>query len=238
MENTGMEREKDRRLVEQVVRKFLLKQPGIKNPGLLGGMMSGVLLLEHYSRYVSNSFFDDLAGDLMDCIYNECTTAIPLDFENGLCGVGWGIEYLIQNKFMQQGDEDVLEEIDRKIMERDPSRLTDYSLRRGLAGVLHYAVARLKSVAIDGKRELVFDAEYRIALKSAALRMVEDKNANEGTNAAYDFINYMETGEIDPTPLALEDLFPLPGMGDVKTGILLDLEKGETGVALGKMIKF
>lgn len=236
MEYTGIQEKENRILIEHVIRSFLLYQPQIENLGIVHGKMSGVLLLVHYSRYASISFFDDLAGDLMDVIYKECGNNTPTDFENGLCGIGWGIEYLIQNNFMKRGAENILEEIDNKIMERDPERITDWSLRSGLLGILYYVVARLKS--IDGESEQsVFDPKYLAGLKFAVIKMLEDKNTKEGLKVAYDFINYMETGEADKFSLNIRELFPLPDFKEVQEVFSFDLVTGSVGKALNRMIK-
>lgn len=48
---------------------------------------------------------------------------MPVDFCSGLSGVGWGVEYLIQNKFVDADSDELLEDIDAKIMEWDVRRI-------------------------------------------------------------------------------------------------------------------
>jgi hypothetical protein len=59
--------------------------------------------------------FGDYAGELIDEIYEEINTYTPIDFANGLTGIGWGIEYLVKNKFVQADTNDALSEIDNSI---------------------------------------------------------------------------------------------------------------------------
>ena len=83
---------------------------------------------------------------LMEDIYNNINEEIPIDFETGLCGIGWGIEYLLQNKLVNGNSDEILAEYrPEKIMERAPLRIYDYSMENGLGGILLYVNARIKS---------------------------------------------------------------------------------------------
>ncbi|MFR5871025.1 MAG: hypothetical protein ACLUEV_04710 [Alistipes sp.] len=57
---------------------------------------------------------------------------IPINFVDGLCGIGWGVEHLIQNALLEGDSDDVLEDIDKKIIERDPLYIEELSLHNGI----------------------------------------------------------------------------------------------------------
>ena len=74
----------------------------------------------------------------MDEIYKEITQSASIGFAKGLCGIAWGIEYLIQNDFVKADRDEVLEELDLKILEKDVTRFRDFSLEDGLKGIAYY----------------------------------------------------------------------------------------------------
>src|SRR5450759_41468 len=89
----------DRRL-QRIANVLLLNASFIDNLGLLNGKMGIAIFFFHYSRYTGNKAFEDFAGELIDEIYEEISTLTPMNFEDGLTGIGWGIEYLIRHNFV------------------------------------------------------------------------------------------------------------------------------------------
>ena len=74
---------------------------------------------------------------------------IPADFEDGLAGIGWGIEYLVQNKFAEGDTDEILEEIDNKVFKvLNEESLTSFELTNGLTGYLFYLINRLKNKSV------------------------------------------------------------------------------------------
>ena len=125
--------------------------------GLYHGKMGIVLFFAHYARYTGEAMYDDFAGELLDEVYEEIHTDLPINFEYGLCGIGWGIEYLFQNRFIEGDSNSVLEDVDKKIMERDVLRITDKSFETGLVGISLYVKARIKGRNL---MDITFDNAY------------------------------------------------------------------------------
>jgi hypothetical protein len=146
-------------LLPRIARHLMLHAGFIPDTGLYHGKMGIVLFFAHCGRYSGNSLYGDFAGELLEDIYEDIHAGTPADFENGLCGIGWGIEYLLQNGFMEGDSDEVLSEIDRKIMERDIRRIADQSFRTGLAGISCYIQKRLAS-PYRSSREKPFDGVY------------------------------------------------------------------------------
>ena len=95
---------------------------------------------------------------------NQLTTTVSIDFANGLSGIGWGIEYLIQNNYMKGRGADILQNIDERIMQFDVTRFKDWSLEKGLLGILHYVLYHLQGANKSGSS--VFDNSYLDSWKS------------------------------------------------------------------------
>lgn len=154
--------------------------------GLFHGRMGIVLFFAHYARVTQNKQYEDFAEILLDEIYEEIHWDLPINLENGLCGIGWGIEYLVQHGFMEGNTDEILADLDRKVMEIDPLRISDLSFRRGLAGIIFYVIARLN--ANRETSNLPFDQEYLDSLQKA----LEDKKFTEEDDVPTDLKKELE----------------------------------------------
>lgn len=152
-------------ILKRIVPHILLNSSFVPDLGIFHGKMGIVLFFAHYGRYTGNSLYDDFAGKLLDEIYEDLPNDLPATLESGLCGIGWGIEYLVQNKFMEGDTDEILKDIDCRIMERDPRRIKDMSFRNGLGGIIFYVTARLNKKRNKGNSP--FDISYLTELQKA-----------------------------------------------------------------------
>lgn len=128
--------------LSSIARRLMLYSSFMSNCGLLNGKMGVVLFFYHYSIYTRCSRYRRFADELIEEIYHEVSKHTPKDFANGLCGIVWGLTYLVQCGFVDM-DDDIFEELDAKIMEWDISNISDYSIETGLSGVGLYLMCRL-----------------------------------------------------------------------------------------------
>lgn len=135
-----MEDKKD--LLKRITRYLMLRASFLQNIGLLNGKLGIAIFFYKYSRYIQNDLYSDFAGELIDEIYAEIHTGYPTDFENGLSGIAWGMEYIIRNRFVEANPDEVLRDLDIQILERDVRKVTDNSLETGLNGLAHYVLCR------------------------------------------------------------------------------------------------
>lgn len=145
--------------LKRIVNHLILHSSSTDDVGLFHGKMGIILFFAHYARYTGNHLFDDFAGELLNEIYENVSEELPINLESGLCGIGWGIGYLIQNGFLEGNPDEILKEIDHKVMELDLKRMKDKSLPTGLQGICCYIHQRL-SVARKAPGDLPFDALY------------------------------------------------------------------------------
>jgi hypothetical protein len=94
---------------------LLLNASFIDSPGLLNGKMGIAIFFYRYGRYSGNKVFTDYAGELIDEIYEEISKNTTVDFTNGITGIGWGIEYLVENKFVDADTDESLADIDKAV---------------------------------------------------------------------------------------------------------------------------
>ena len=115
-------------------------------PGLFHGYTGISVFFYHLAKVTGNSGYQKIADDLVDGIFSDLNLMAPLDFEKGLAGIGWGIEYLVQNHFAEGNTDEILEEVDNKIFKLlNEETFTSFELTNGLSGYLFYLINRLKN---------------------------------------------------------------------------------------------
>ena len=120
---------------QALINNLILNSSFIKDIGLMNGKMGICIFFYLLSRKTSNEIYEEYAGDLLDEVCNQINNNTPADFENGLAGIGWGIEYLAENGFIDADTDGVLSELDNTIshiiLNRAPNKL---SIRDGFLG--------------------------------------------------------------------------------------------------------
>lgn len=115
------------------------------NHGLMHGNIGLSIFFYHLAQETKNPKFERLADELLDKVFANLNTSGSADFENGFCGIGWGIEYLIQNGFAEGNADEILEELDNKVFKAlHENNITSLELTNGLSGYLFYLISRLK----------------------------------------------------------------------------------------------
>lgn len=163
----------DEILLKRIANHQMLHSSFSKNLGLMDGKMSMVLFFFHYAWHTGNVLYEDFAGELLGDIYNDIKTSTPWGFRDGLLGIGWGIEYLARQNFVECDTVDVLSEIDAKIMERDLYRIKDYSFDTGLDGLFWYVFMRLLNC--PKRMQFLFDEKYLNSLKKVYMNDSDHK---------------------------------------------------------------
>lgn len=159
-------------LLIRISNHLILHSSYLKHLGLVNGKMGVVIFFFHYARYTGNSLYERYAEDLFDELYEEIHKDISVHFRDGLCGIAWGIEYLVHEQFIEGDTDGSLADIDRMIMQTDPRRLIDYSLETGLEGIVCYALSRLFSPRTPGTI-LPLDEVYLNDLAEACRKVPE-----------------------------------------------------------------
>lgn len=86
---------------EKKIHRLFLTANFLKNPGIDGGKMGVVIYLLHQCRISPDHRYEDLAFELLEEV-DSITDRLPFDgFRFGLCGIGWGYEYLIKNRYLE-----------------------------------------------------------------------------------------------------------------------------------------
>ena len=122
---------------------FFLKAGFTNCNGLLDGKTGLAVFFFHLAEKTNNVVFEEFAGDLIDQVIQNISPNTPMDFSTGLLGMSWGLQYLINNGFIES-DGDIFVEWDNEIFQFDkkvPKLMKNYN---DFDGHLLYYLSRAK----------------------------------------------------------------------------------------------
>lgn len=91
---------------------------GSESPFLKEGLIGNALFFYFIYQECQEEDYREFADGLLDRLVDGLTGYLPLGFEQGLSGIGWGIEYLVQQKLVSDDSGRVLEDFDLLFRER------------------------------------------------------------------------------------------------------------------------
>lgn len=120
--------------------------------GLFSGYAGISLFLFYYSRYCKNDYYADVAGDFLTLALDNLNLQ-DYTFCNGVCGVCWCVNHLIEEGFIDNNNFDILNHFDKYLCEQ-----TFFDLEKGqnvdfLHGSIGNALYLLKRAARTGVKE-------------------------------------------------------------------------------------
>ena len=74
--------------LDRLLPYFLMNYNLIDDVSLMYGKMGGVIFFNMYMRYTGVNVYRDYADLLLDDIYKQINTMTPINFADGLCGIG------------------------------------------------------------------------------------------------------------------------------------------------------
>lgn len=215
---------------------LLLSHNNTSDISLFHGQMGLLILVLHYIKYTNDRSFETFAEELILRIFNTNKKYLPIDLGQGHCGIGWGFEYLIQNQLFNGDSSKILADMDYKIMERDPRRIRDFSLKNGLQGILHYVVARLISTH-NHRLPCPFDKLYLAELNEIAHQMLLSSPDSQSTDIALKYTDGYKKGYWDYPPVQLSDILKFQDICiSPQNENLPELDNGGLGMALKEIV--
>lgn len=174
-----------------------IKNQSIQDIGILKGRMGNIIFLYHYAQYSMKEEYGKLADCMLKNLFQNIRADISICFYSGLAGIGWGIEYLYQNGFVEGNTNEILEEFDCKIMEINPLRVFELNRNYGLGGLLLYLLARLYTIERE-KKKCPFDAEYLEKMYQRLSTIVAHRTTDtDSLDIFLKFMKYYEEKEIE-----------------------------------------
>lgn len=157
-------------ILREIADREILTSLSMRDYSLMNGQMGCAIFFALLSRVSDNHWYEDFAGELLENICDNLTIHLPVNFGAGLCGIGWGIEFLKHRGFIEDDTDEILSEIDSAVMERDIRRINDASLETGLFGIHAYVASRVNTTR-DNTNFIPFDATYISELDEAITRL-------------------------------------------------------------------
>ena len=224
-------KEEEHRL-QDVVRQLQTAAPNIAEKGLYGGQCGAMLALALYAHLYGDKTADNAATAIFNNLLRSISADIPITFNNGICGIGWALVYLVSQGIIDYSDvSDDLAAIDRLVMERSLARVADTSLSCGTGGVMAYVISRI--AICPSNMPLPFDEQYLKEVYQAALtlRNTEEKDWRALTFAIA-FIKCYEQASWTLTVPCIEDIYDLPAFLPKESSYQQLGMQGITGFAL------
>lgn len=141
---------------EKVKDLLLLNGTLVDCPGLIHGKTGIAIFFFHYARYAGNELYEDYAMALIKEIQAQIHANSSADYERGISGIGAGIDYLVQNNFLE-ADSDLFEDFDKRMYRAvmyDP--WIDLSIYDGLSGYGRYWICRSKEQKLTSGEALTY----------------------------------------------------------------------------------
>ncbi len=159
---SGIDKNKIENRLQRIANVLLLNASFTDNIGLLNGKMGIAIFFYQYARFTGNKVYEAYAGELIDEIYEEINNSTPVCFADGLMGIGWGIEYLVNHGFVAADTDEALIDIDAAVYRGSlykPFLLED---RNDLFGYGLYYVTRLKQHENDEENLRTLFKKYHL----------------------------------------------------------------------------
>lgn len=150
--------------------------------------MGIVIALFHYGRLYSEQSCEEIAGELLDEVCEHLDYSMPISFGDGLCGIGWGIEYLVQHRYVEGDTDETLKEIDLCVARCiHVYGISGLSLQNGIVGLGRYMLIRIIPTFVSG------DTSSSALLKEYLIYLIdwleeELKHSDESVEDLLDFL--------------------------------------------------
>lgn len=171
-----------------LVNYLALQAVQVRNRGLYHGRMGIILALYCYGKLHSNHCLCSYATDILQNTESDYYDG-DFSIENGLSGLGLGFTLLHKAGMFKDNLNDILYEIDKKIMSTDPRRMEDHSFRKGSLGLLFYIRTRLSvdQVCISLREDYIRELEANVQKVVRNEMFVESLR-----QPAWDMNNYLD----------------------------------------------
>lgn len=106
--------------------------------------MERAIVLFRQAKKTGEENWEEMASAVLDRVLEGCYEGMPVTYGHGLCGIGVGVEYLIQEGLVEGNSDEILQEIDFKVYSVINQRaLQTIGLEDGTSGLAYYLYYRL-----------------------------------------------------------------------------------------------
>lgn len=208
-----------------------IEEQAVPDIGIHNGRMGFVAFLFHCSRFTQNNSYKEKEETMLTGLLKDIKADTHYGFNTGLSGIGWGIEYLYQQGFLEGDTNEILEDFDKKIMEIDPLRIMNLNQNYGLGGIVLYLLARIYTIEKE-KKNSPFDKDYLASVYKRICIAIEQRDISCESIACFlEFLHYYEGKKTISKP----EIYDVCSMLNPDNILLQDLPlglKGSAGIGL------
>lgn len=124
-----------------------IQRKKIKELGLLNGLSGIAIIYYLLAKQTGDKVFGERGLELLSEISEDSQSLNNTEFGNGLAGIGWSIEWLVQNEFINDiNTDEILDGIDNELYKAvSYSKEDNISLYNGILGKIKYFLRRTLS---------------------------------------------------------------------------------------------
>jgi lantibiotic modifying enzyme len=112
--------------------------------GLLSGKAGICLFLFYYGRAIDSREHSSVGAEILEDIFENIADISSVAYSDGLAGIGWLIEHLDRNDFVEIDTKDILKDVDEVIFEWMIAEMNreNFDFLYGAAGAVHYFLSK------------------------------------------------------------------------------------------------
>jgi hypothetical protein len=134
--------------LQKTANLLILNLQNIDNLGFLNGKTGIAVFLYSYSRNLSKPVYQDQADELLDDLFAALNMHLPSSLANGIAGIGFGLNYLIKNHFIEtdENPDELFKNIDIRLSKDVGGQfLSDIQTNFPVFSAGFYALSRIKT---------------------------------------------------------------------------------------------
>lgn len=132
--------------------------------GMEGAMQQAITLFRE-SRQSKDPAQHTMAEQTLEKILDQCDAGVSFSYADGLCGIGVGVEYLLQEGYVEGDANEVLGHFDALLFRIITARpAIDTSIAHGMLGIAYYLYYRLKAQSTSDAPQVLHLKEHLIYL--------------------------------------------------------------------------
>jgi hypothetical protein len=145
--------------LQKIANTLILNQHNIGNIGLLNGKLGIAIFLFHYSRLKQSNTYNEYAEEILDNVISDIERRHTFpNFEDGICGISWGLDYLIKNAFIEGDINEILADTDDLMLTTvDAESYANFARDTPLFDIGLYFCLRINDPQYEGDTKLADD---------------------------------------------------------------------------------
>ena len=110
----------NKEIIHQIANTLCINVQNVTKYGLLQGRFGIAVFFYHYARYTGDKRYNNFPDELISYLLKKIGKDYPKNLDDGLIGIGWGLDYVVKEGFVE-ADDNFFNEGDAEICKMDMS---------------------------------------------------------------------------------------------------------------------